>query len=171
MKNQDKKHEITKEKIQIRRYQDGDAKFISAIYYNTIHNINAADYTKEQIEAWAPRSSVDDCTGWQKKAERIKPYIALIQNLVVGFAECEPNGHIDCFYVHHKFQGHKVGSALMQAIETAASQIGLVRIYAEVSITAQPFFQKKGFSVVKKQTVAMRGVEMVNFIMEKHLAP
>ncbi len=28
-------------KIQVRRYQDGDAKFLSQIYYNTIHTVNA----------------------------------------------------------------------------------------------------------------------------------
>ena len=41
-------------KIQVRRYQDGDAKFLSQIYCNTIHTVNAKDYTKEQLDAWAP---------------------------------------------------------------------------------------------------------------------
>ena len=34
-------------KIKIRRYQQGDVKFLKQIYYNTIHTVNAKDYTKE----------------------------------------------------------------------------------------------------------------------------
>lgn len=43
--------------IKIRKYQLSDAKSLAQIYYNTIHKINIADYSKEQIEAWAPLSS------------------------------------------------------------------------------------------------------------------
>ena len=46
-------------KIQVRRYQDGDAKFLSQIYYNTIHTVNAKDYTKNQLDAWALWSSAN----------------------------------------------------------------------------------------------------------------
>ena len=31
--------------------------------------------------------------------------IAIINNQIVGFAEFEANGHIDCFYCHPDFQG------------------------------------------------------------------
>jgi hypothetical protein len=86
---------------------------------------------------------------------------------VVGFAEFEPNGHIDCFYVHHNFQGVGVGTALMHEIEMEAREKLLPRIYAEVSITARPFFASKGFQVIKQQTVRIRGVELTNFVMEK----
>lgn len=41
------------------------------------------------------------------------------------------------------------------------------RIYAEVSITARPFFASKGFQVIKQQTVRIHGVELTNFVMEK----
>jgi len=154
-------------KIQVRRYQDGDAKFLSQIYYNTIHTVNAKDYTKNQLDAWAPWSSVQDYSGWQEKLEKIKPYVALIDDIIVGFSEFEPNGHIDCFYVHHEFQGSGVGSALIHEIEKEAVDKSISRVYAEVSITAKPFFEAKGFHVVKQQAVTIRGVELINFIMEK----
>lgn len=154
-------------KIQVRRYRDKDVESLSQIYYNTIHIINARDYTKAQLDAWAPWSSVQDYSGWKEKLEKTKPYVALINDKVVGFAEFEPNGHIDCFYVHHEFQGCGVGLALMSEIEREVIQKSLSRIYAEVSITAKPFFEKMGFNVVKPQTVIIRGVELNNFIMEK----
>jgi GNAT superfamily N-acetyltransferase len=154
-------------KIQVRRYQDGDAKFLSQIYYNTIHTVNAKDYTKEQLDAWAPWSSVQDYSGWQEKFEKIKPFVALIDDKIVGFAEFEPNGHIDCFYVHHEFQGSGIGSALIHKIEKEAADKSITRVYAEVSITARPFFEAKEFQVTKQQTVQIRGVELITFVMEK----
>ena len=35
---------------------------------------------------------------------------------IVGFAEFEPNGHIDCFYCHHEWIGKGIISALMKEI-------------------------------------------------------
>lgn len=156
-----------KNKIQVRYYQKGDEKFLSKIYYDTIHTVNAKDYTQKQIDAWAPWSSVQDYSGWQEKLAKIKPFVAQIDDVIVGFAEFEPNGHIDCFYVHHEFQGSGIGSALMREIDKKAKDKLIARTYAEVSITARPFFEAKGFQVIKQQTVQIRGVELINFVMEK----
>lgn len=152
-------------KVQVRRYQDGDAKHIASIYYNTIHTVNAKDYTKEQLNAWAPYH--DNYAAWQEKCSKLNPFVAVIDDTIVGFAEFEPNGHIDCFYVHHKFQGAGVGTALMREIEMEAREKLLPRMYAEVSITAKPFFVGKEFQVIKPQTVQIRGMELTNFVMEK----
>jgi GNAT superfamily N-acetyltransferase len=152
-------------KVQVRRYQDGDAKHIASIYYNTIHTVNAKDYTKEQLNAWAPYH--DNYAAWQEKCAKLNPFVAVIDDTIVGFAEFEPNGHIDCFYVHHKFQGAGVGTALMREIEMEAREKLLPRMYAEVSITARPFFESKVFQVIKQQTVQVRGMELTNFVMEK----
>ena len=45
----------------------------------------------------------------------------------------------------------------------------ITKIFAEVSITAKPFFLKRGFQVTKNQIVTIRGVELSNFAMEKHI--
>jgi putative acetyltransferase len=159
-----------------RMYKPGDAKALANIYYYTIHNVNIKDYNEEQVNAWAPPSSLE-LEGWEKKWEKIIPIVVLSNEQIVGFTEFEPNGHIDCFYVHHEFQNKGVGSALMKAIEGKAQEDHILRIYAEVSITAKPFFEKKGFQTVKEQKVtlkpffgkkvALKKVELTNFLMEK----
>lgn len=154
--------------IKIRCYHVDDAKFLSQLYYNTIHNVNSKDYTKKQLDAWAPSSSVQNYSGWEEKLKKIKPFIALIDDTIVGFAEFEANGHIDCFYVHHEFQGIGVGTALMRKVELEVREKLLPRIYAEVSITARPFFANKGFQLVKQQVVKIRGAKLINFVMEKY---
>lgn len=152
-------------KIIIRPYIPDDAKQLAEIFYNTIHNINVMDYSEDQVNAWAPTTSLE-LTGWMKKWENINPIVALIDNKIVGFTEFEPSGHIDCFYVHHEYQGVGIGSALMNEIFNQANNLNLKRVFAEVSITAKPFFESKGFKVVKQQMVEIRGVKLMNFIME-----
>ena len=150
----------------IRHYTPDDAQQLANIYYYTIHNINVKDYSEDQVNAWAPASSLE-LNGWKKKWESIRPIVALIDNKVVGFTEFESNGHIDCFYVHHEYQGVGIGASLMNEVFKIANDLDLKRVFAEVSITAKPFFEPKGFTVVKQQVVKIRGAELANYIMEK----
>lgn len=41
----------------IREYQPSDGKEITELFYNTVHTVNAKDYTKEQLDVWANRTS------------------------------------------------------------------------------------------------------------------
>ncbi len=155
-------------KIKIKKYQENDAKFLAEIYYHTIHNINICDYSKEQVNAWAPKSCLE-LDGCKKKWKNLPPIVATIDDKIVGFAEFENNGHIDCFYVHHQFQGKGVGSAIFKAIKEEAKLKNINKIFAEVSITAKPFFEKMGFKITKEQMVDIRGVYLKNFVMEIYL--
>lgn len=153
-------------KVTIRKYESTDARALADIYYHTIHCINIHDYSEEQVNAWAPLSSLE-LDGWENKWAKLAPIVAVMDDKVVGFAEFESSGHIDCFYVHHEYQGRGVGTILLEAIEGEANKKNIHRIYAKVSITAKPFFESKGFHVIKKQSILIRGCELVNFLMEK----
>ncbi|WP_068467557.1 GNAT family N-acetyltransferase [Candidatus Protochlamydia phocaeensis] len=155
--------------IVIRKYRPEDVQALAYIYFNTIHLINSQHYTKEQVDVWAPSSSLEPA-GWEKKFSRTKPFVALIGEEIVGFAEFEPNGHIDCFYCHHKWIGRGVGTALMRRIHEEAQRQHISRIFAEVSITAKPFFEKQGFTTICEQTVTKNQVALINYKMEKILA-
>lgn len=157
-------------KITIRSYSEADVTSLAAIYFYAIHNVNTKDYSTEQVNAWAPSTSLE-IDGWIKKWKNLPPIVATINDTVVGFAEFEDNGHIDCFYCHHEYQGCGVGSALMKEIENRARELKVNKIFAEVSITARPFFETKGFIVKKEQSVIVRGVALTNFVMEKILVP
>ena len=152
--------------ISIRDYQSEDVQALASIYYNTIHRINIQHYTKEQVDVWAPATSLET-EGWAKKFSRTKPIIATAGDEIVGFAEFEPNGHIDCFYCHHEWIRKSIGSALMKEILLRAKNSHIHLIFAEVSITAKPFFEKWGFNVVTQQTIVRMGVELTNFKMER----
>ena len=154
-----------KAKVSTREYRPNDASELAEIFFNTIHEINAKDYSKDQLEVWAPTSTLNS-EGWAKKFTRTKPLVAVFEDKIVGFAEFEGNGHIDCFYCHHEWIGKGVGSALMKAIFRKAEELDIHRIFVEASITARPFFEKNGFVVLKEQQVVKDGVKLTNYKME-----
>jgi len=151
----------------IRQYNLSDTKPIMKLFYDTIHEINICDYTQEQVNAWAPESM--DYDVWHNRLQAKLPYIAENNGEIVGFGELEPDGHIDCFYCHSKYQSKGIGSKLLTHIENLAKFRGIKRLYTEASITAKPFFENKGFSVVREQQVKRLGVWLKNYFMEKFL--
>ncbi|MBX9256723.1 GNAT family N-acetyltransferase [Desmonostoc muscorum CCALA 125] len=153
--------------MKIREYKLSDTKAIMKLFYDTIHEINIGDYTQEQVDAWAPKNM--DYEVWHKRLQTKLPYIAEDNGEIVGFGELEADGHIDCFYCHSKYQRKGIGSKLLNHLENTAKLQGINRLYTEASITAKPFFQNQGFSVVREQQVERRGVWFQNYVMEKYL--
>ncbi|MGL4666379.1 MAG: GNAT family N-acetyltransferase [Saezia sp.] len=49
------------------------------------------------------------------------------------------------------------------------SQAKVNKIHVHASITAQPFFEKRGYQVLKKQSVERNGISIENFVMEKSI--
>jgi len=88
---------------------------------------------------------------------------------VVGFVELERAGEIDCFYVHHGNQHRGIGVALMAKVESEARSRGNTRLLADVSITAEPFFRRMGFRVVRRQIKIYRNRAFNQAVMEKRL--
>ncbi|OED60066.1 GNAT family N-acetyltransferase [Vibrio tasmaniensis ZS-17] len=151
--------------VRIRNYQASDAKALWEIYFHTVRNINVRDYSQEQVEAWAPSNF--DSELWQKCLHRIQPFVAELDGCVVGYTDLQPNGLIDHFFCHHEYQGKGVGRALMEHVFQIGSVRGVSRYFSEVSITARPFYEHLGFTVVNEQEVEMRGVKLTNYVMEK----
>ena len=46
---------------------------------------------------------------------------------------------------------------------------GELVVTTHASITARPFFEKRGYHVVKEQQVERRGVVLINYVMIKRL--
>ena len=51
--------------IVIRNYKESDVRALWDIRFRTIREVNIKDYSKEQVEAWAPASF--DITDWSEK--------------------------------------------------------------------------------------------------------
>lgn len=153
--------------MKVRRYIPGEEKELWMLYHDTTHRLIGKVYTKEQVERWAPHDK--DMGEWKERIIKNNPFVIVEEDTIIGFAELEPDGHIDYFYVHRKCQGKGVGSMLYNAIEAEAIKQKMLHLYAEVSVPAKEFFLKQGFEVKEEKNNIICGAPAPNFIMKKML--
>lgn len=75
---------------------------IADLYHASVHAIDPSIYTEKQQEAWAPTPPNYDA--WHERLKITQPFLALVENKIVGFIELENDGHIDCAYTHPHYQ-------------------------------------------------------------------
>lgn len=151
----------------LRPFLPDDAPALLALFRDTIRRVNIRDYSPAQVAAWA--SDDIDPARWCNRFEGRFVPIAELDGRPVGFTDLEPNGHIDRFFVSADHQRRGIGRQMLTAVVDAALAMGLGRLFTEASITARPFFESQGFTVVTPQVVTCRGVELVNYKMERIL--
>lgn len=147
--------------MDLRRYQSPDCKEITKLFYNTVHIVNAKDYTKEQLDVWATRQV--DLEKWNQSLQELYSIVAVDNGIIVGFGTIDKDGYLDRLFVHADYQGKGIATAICNQQEQAVEG----KITTHASITAKPFFEKLGYKVIKKQDVARQGVFLTNFVMEK----
>ena len=153
----------------IRDYKEVDAPAIARLLYETVRSVNRADYSEEQVRAWA--QTILDPREWHDRMTGCKTLVAEEGGEVVGFCELEEDGHLDMFYLRKDVVGRGIGRLLYEATEQAARGWDLGRVFTEASVTARPFFERQGFRVLGERRVLRLGVELTNFAMEKILRP
>lgn len=152
----------------IRPYVAGDEAQLQEVFYQAVHQTAAADYSAEQLAVWAP--AAQDMDQWAARMRAIQPFVAEIDGKVCGYADVQPDGYIDHFFVAPGAGRRGVGSTLMRRIHDVALAGKLPRLYSNVSLTARPFFEKFNFNVDEAQVVVVRGMRFNNFRMSKQLA-
>ena len=150
--------------MKIRRYAPDDTDEIINLFYNTVHTVNACDYTSEQLDAWAPRNM--DSAEWNASFKRHFAVVATDGKKIIGVGDIDANGYLDRLYVHKDFQGKGIATAICNRLE---SEIGTKTIITHASITAKSFFEKRGYKLVKRQEVERQGILLTNYIMQKDL--
>ena len=153
--------------MNVRMYRSEDCKEIVELFYNTVHSVNAKDYNKAQLDAWAPKDI--NISKWDKSL--LEHYSIVIEDnsIIIGFGDLDINGYFDRLYVHKDYQGAYVATRIVNEIEKYAQENRIKIITTHSSITAKPFFEKQGYKVVKEQVVERKGQILKNFIMEKTL--
>lgn len=150
----------------LRAYRHDDKRSLQRLFFDTVHTVNARDYTPEQLDAWAPAEP--DRDSWARLDHQMC-FVVECQKALVGFISLDRDGLIDFLFVHKDFQGKGIASALLKQAERLARKRGMASLHTESSITARNFFEKNGFIVSAENKKTVRGVEFLNFKMEKPL--
>ena len=146
----------------LRSYRPADCKALADLFYQTVHTVNAGDYTEEQLFAWAAGSV--DLDAWNRSFFAHDTVVALINDRIIGFGDMDKEGYLDRLYVHKDYQRQGVATAICDRLEGAAEA---ERIFTHASITAKPFFLARGYRLLREQTVVRGGVALGNYVMEK----
>lgn len=150
--------------MELRQYEPKDCKELTVLFYDTVHAVNAKDYTEEQLNAWADGKV--NLEKWNQSLLEHDSLIAVEGKLIIGFGDIDKNGYLDRLYVHKDYQGRKVATALCNELERIHQG---KKVVTHASVTARPFFEKRGYRVVKEQKVERKGVFLTNYVMEKYL--
>lgn len=147
--------------MQIRSYRTEDCKELAELFYHTVHTVNAKDYPAEQLAVWA--TGQVDLERWDRSFREHFTLVAVEAGVIVGFGDIAQTGYLDRLYVHANYQGQGIATALCDRLEAEVS--GTITTHA--SITARPFFEARGYRVIREQQVERQGIFLKNFVMEK----
>lgn len=150
----------------LRPFLPADVPLLAEIFRASIEELTGEDYSEAQQEAWASRA--DDETFARRLSESLT-LVATMEGSPLGFASLKDNAHLDFFFVHPAVAGQGVGTMLYDAIEKLATARGAQRLTADVSDTAMPFFQKRGFQAQRRNTVTIGDEWLANTTMDKVL--
>ena len=153
--------------VVIRTYEPHDAADIADVFFRSVREVALSDYAVDQVKAWAPgRPDVE-----QERRRSGDGRLVLVavdeQGHVVAFSDLEPDGHIDRLFCAPEAVGSGVASRLYDGIEAAAREQGITRLFTEASELARRFFERKGFTVLERQDMILRGVPIHNYRMVK----
>ncbi len=192
----------------LRKYHPSDCAALAALFYETIHSVNARDYSQEQLDAWA--DGYVDLDAWNESFLAHNTYVAVQEcdgaddidscasdsagtvpgktggnpanALIIGFGDMDDTGYLDRLYVHKDYQERGVATAICDRLEedfclsrgrllqnSAVQKRKNDTFTTHASITARPFFEKRGYTVVKAQQVVRKGISIRNYIMRKRI--
>ena len=146
----------------LRAYSPSDCGEMAKLFYETVHTVCKEDCTPEQLDAWA--TGEVDLEKWNKKFLANHTVIAVSGDRIVGLGDVEKGGYLDFLYVHKDFQRMGIATAICDELEKE-TEADLMSVHA--SITARPFFEARGYRLIKEQQVIRFGVTLTNYVMEK----
>lgn len=148
--------------MKLRKYQSSDCPQIVELFYATVYDVNAKDYTKEQLEVWSTGNI--DLIAWNQSFLNNYTVVVVEGEKVLGFGDIETTGYLNRLYVHKDYQNQGIATVICNELE---QQVSGMLITTHASITAKPFFEKRGYVVVKEQEVERQGIMLKNYIMKK----
>lgn len=168
--------EIRESEFRIRRAQPADARGIHDAHMQSIRELCANDYTKEQLDAWGCRPF--------DEAMRIKAivegsvFVIARADEIFGFGhlvkaqkDLEKRASIKSLYLVAEVQGRGLGHLLIEELEREAREFGATVIELNATRTALGFYKGHGYhSTGEEVSFPINGVPIPSIPMVKILS-
>jgi putative acetyltransferase len=160
---------VERKTVRIRKYDPRDAACLAAIFYNSVRQVGSRYYDNSQVEAWAPVPPDPD--GWNNRATDGRITLVAVDEAdnPIAYGDLETDGHLDHLYASPEAAGTGAASAIYDALEAHAKELGLSRLYVEASEGALRLFERKGFRRLRRNEFTLRAVRIHNYSLEKIL--
>lgn len=149
--------------MDLRLCTQADLPAVLNLFRTSVHTLCRADYTPAQLSAWAPADT--DEAPWARRLQCQTFLLAEEDGDLMGLASLEGD-YLDLLYVHPRHARRGVGTVLCDALERQCTG---QRITVHASLTARPFFARRGYRTVEPHEVQRRGKTLTNYLMEKEL--
>jgi putative acetyltransferase len=151
--------------IKIRRAELSDLQELQALFVDTIRATCSQDYNEDQIKAWT--ASIENTDRWNRLITNQYSIVAESEGVIVGLAALDDPEYLDFLYVHKDYQRQGIANKLFDDLKLESLHQGHYKLISDVSITAKPFFELKGFVVEKENKKDVDGIELVNYRMRE----
>ena len=155
--------------LRFERYQPELADALRAVFHSAIHLSAAPWYSAAERAAWSPEHY--DRDAWADNLARIIPWLVWDGDELVGYGDVQLDGYIDHFYVSGTAARRGIGQTLFNHLLEQAQANGAARLTSDVSLSAEGFFAKQGFTVQWRRVVRRGGVALRNARMSRQLDP
>jgi putative acetyltransferase len=149
----------------IRLYRPEDAPALAQLFYDSVRVLGPRRYSPEQVEAWAPAAPEPARVHSRCSDGRTVLVDEDRGGRIAGYADLEPDGHIDQFYLRPDFAGTGRAAGLLEALLTEARTRGMTELRVEASEVARGLFERHGFVVSIRRDFEHRGVPIWNWDM------
>lgn len=143
----------------IRPAELSDADTISQLVIATLKEVNAKDYPEVIINALIKNFSKEQIA---ERMSKRKVFVMIEENCIIGTAALDENMVHSVFVLPNR-QNEKIGAQLMEHIERTAHEQGFHTLTVNSSITAEGFYKKLGYTVLRKQYYG----DELTLVMEK----
>lgn len=144
-----------------------DIPHLQDLFAQSIEELTQDDYDEQQRLAWISRAADQ-----QAFARRLLANVTLVvehEGELAGFATLKDNSHIEMLFVHPYAAGEGVGSTLIDALEKIAAGRGAEKITVDASESAVEFFESRGYTALRRNSVAIDNQWLSNTTMSKPL--
>lgn len=150
--------------MHLRTYESSDCEALARLFHETVHTVNAADYTQKQLNAWAPDEV--DLQAWDRSLSEHRTIVAVEGDKIVGFGDMNASGYLDRLFVSKDHQRKGIASAICDELERGAKGTAIT---TRASITALPFFERRGYVVMAERQIERGGIPLTCFDMIKRM--
>ena len=157
--------------MRIRSLKKTDSHACHAVLLRAVHEGTSGFYTRQQQNAWAPKTSFDKAQWTTRLTKGYSVGGFDWRGRLQGFFTMGHDGHVDFAYVlpHRRRSG--LAGQLYAHCEEHARLSGLALLTTDASHLAKSFFEKQGWQAIAAQTVIRDGIGIENFRMEKTITP